>query len=609
MENVRDIKRHPEKVLNSLAKHSGNSDYRFERLYRNLFNEEMFYIAYQNIYANTGNMTEGTDGKTIDEMSLSRIERLIDALKNEAYQPRPARRTYIPKRNGKKRPLGIPSSDDKLVQEVIRMMLQAMYEGNFSHQSHGFRPFRSCQTALIQVQKVFTGTKWFIEGDIKGFFDNINHDIMINTLKERIDDDRFIRLIRKFLNAGYIEDWVFHNTYSGTPQGGIISPILANIYLDKFDKYVEEYIKSFDKGSYKRTERAEQKKIRKEIACLVKKLETEEDETNRNETFTEIRELRKQKFSIPYSNEMDDRFKRLKYVRYADDFLIGVIGSKEDCKQIKEDLKAFLYNKLQLELSDEKTLITHSETPAKFLGFEVAVERCNVPTRNKAGNLIRLHNKKVILNLPTRVIKEKLVYYNAVEFKLHNGHEVWKPKSRMRMRNIDDLEILTRYNSEIRGFYNFYCIANNVSKMHSFKYMMEYSMYKTFAGKHKSTVRKILRKYQRNKNFTVSYTNKKGESKSIIFYNKGFRKKSFPDGFDTDSLPNTNYTMGNTSLVDRLKARECELCGDSNDLEMHHVKRVKDLKGKKKWEILMIARRRKTLAVCHRCHRKIHNGE
>lgn len=225
--------RDPEKVLNSLAEHSKISDYKYERLYRILFNEEMFHVAYQNIYSKQGNMTKGTDGKTADQMNIPRIELLINTLKNESYQPHPARRVYIPKKNGKKRPLGIPSFDDKLVQEVIRMILEAIYEGYFEDSSHGFRPRRSCHTALTSIQKTYNGTKWFIEGDIKGFFDNISHEVLTNILKERVADERFIRLIRKFLNAGYMEDWKFHNTYSGTPQGGIISPILANIYLDK----------------------------------------------------------------------------------------------------------------------------------------------------------------------------------------------------------------------------------------------------------------------------------------------------------------------------------------------------------------------------------------
>lgn len=198
--------RNPENVLNSLQAHSAQSGYVFDRLYRNLFNREFFLQAYQNIYANQGNMTPGTDGKTIDAMSLERIDRLIETLKNESYQPKSSRRTYIPKKNGKLRPLGIPSFDDKLVQEVARMLLEAIYEGSFESASHGFRPNRSCHTALRMIQNRFVRCKWFVEGDIKGFFDNIDHDVMIGILRKRIKDERFLRLIRKFLNAGYMED-------------------------------------------------------------------------------------------------------------------------------------------------------------------------------------------------------------------------------------------------------------------------------------------------------------------------------------------------------------------------------------------------------------------
>ncbi len=243
-------------VLSGLSKHSSQVGYKYERLYRLLFNEEMYHTAYQRIYAKEGNMTKGTDGKTIDGMSLDRINEIINLLRTEEYQPKPAKRVYIPKKNGKLRPLGIPSFDDKLVQEVLRMILESIYEGQFEDCSHGFRPRRSCHTALIQVQRRFTGVNWFIEGDIKGFFDNINHNVLIDILKERISDERIIRLIRKFLNAGYIENWTYNNTYSGTPQGGIISPLLANIYLDKLDKYIIEYTENYNTGRIRKPNKA-----------------------------------------------------------------------------------------------------------------------------------------------------------------------------------------------------------------------------------------------------------------------------------------------------------------------------------------------------------------
>lgn len=600
--------RHPARVLNSLSKQSVDPNYKFERLYRNLFNEEMFYTAYQSIQAKPGNMTKGTDGRTIDGMSLPRINSIIDALKDESYQPKPSRRTYILKKNGKKRPLGIPSFDDKLVQEIIKMILEAIYEGTFENTSHGFRPKRSCQTALLQIQRTYTGTKWFIEGDIKGFFDNINHDVMISILKNRIADDRFIRLIRKFLNAGYIEEWQYHNTYSGTPQGGLVSPILANIYLDQFDKYVSEYIKTFDKGATRQREPGQAKR-KYDKRCLLKKLNVELDNETRASLTENIKAIEKVQFSHPQNNEMDGNYRRLKYIRYADDFLMGIIGSKKDCQQIKTDIKQYLNDKLKLELSDDKTLVTHGKRPAKFLGYKIYVRQSDQIKRNKLGIRRRAYGHKVVLEVPFELMREKLIGYKAMKLVNRNGHEVWKPQARTVLRNNDDLEILQRVNAEVRGFYNYYSIANNADKLHNYKYILEYSMYKTFASKYQSSVRKILKKYKRDNCFTVQYT-VKGVQKVRHFYNKGFKRKINLLEYNYDILPNIFYTMGRSSLIDRLKAEQCEVCGDTQNLQMHHIRKMKDIKeGKAAWEIRMTARRRKTIAVCAKCHRRIHNGE
>ena len=302
-------------VLNSLYKHCKDLDYKYERLYRILYNKDMYAVAYQRIAPKQGNMTAGTDGKTIDGMSIERIDRLIESLKDESYQPKPSRREYIPKKNGKMRPLGIPSIEDKLLQEVVRMILEAIYEGQFSDCSHGFRPQRSCHTAMEQISKSFCGAKWYIEGDIKGFFDNINHDVMIKILEKRIGDCRFIRLIRKFLNAGYIEDWQYFKSYDGTPQGGIISPILANIYLDQLDKYMEEYASKFDKGVRKEVSKLyrhyQRKKGRAKVA--LKKAKTAEE---RNEALRLVKMYDSLMMVTPAKNEGDTNYKRLKYVRY-----------------------------------------------------------------------------------------------------------------------------------------------------------------------------------------------------------------------------------------------------------------------------------------------------
>lgn len=599
--------RSPERVLNSLNEHCKDSSYKFERLYRLLFNEELFYVAYQKIASNGGSTTKGSDGRSIDGMSLARIETLIASLKDESYQPHPSRRVHIPKKNGKTRPLGIPAFEDKLVQEVVRMILEAIYEGHFETTSHGFRPKRSCHTALLHIQKTFNGAKWFIEGDIKGFFDNIDHDVLVGILRERISDDRFIRLIRKFLKAGYVEDWTFHNTYSGTPQGGIVSPILANIYLDKLDKYVKEYIQHFDKGT-KRRPGKESNNLANERKRTVRKLKKVKDGTEKAALVARLKAIEQERAAFPNGDEMDESYRRLKYIRYADDFILGVIGSKEEAQRIKEDIKSFLSASLALELSEEKTLITHTGKSAKFLGYEITVTRDNHQRRDVRGCLRRTYGKRVRLNVSMATLRDKLLEYGAMEIKLRNGKEVWKPKCRSGLIFNDDLEILDRYNRETVGFCNYYLIANNCVVLHNFRYIMEYSMYKTFAGKYRSTVRKINKKYRYNKLFTVKYE-QKGAIKSRTFYKTSFKRRTTAFNGSCDIEPYSIADVSRTNLTDRLKAEKCELCGATGKLIMHHVRNLKDLKGKESWERLMSARKRKTIALCPSCHRLRHLGK
>ena len=607
MDNVRDIMRSPERVLNSLNEHSKDSSYKFERLYRILFNEELFYVAYQKIASNGGSTTKGSDGRSIDGMSLARIETLIASLKDESYQPHPSRRVHIPKKNGKTRPLGIPAFEDKLVQEVVRMILEAIYEGHFETTSHGFRPKRSCHTALLHIQKTFSGAKWFIEGDIKGFFDNIDHDVLVGILRERISDDRFIRLIRKFLKAGYVEDWTFHNTYSGMPQGGIVSPILANIYLDKLDKYVKEYIRHFDMGT-KRRPGKESNDLANERKRTVRKLKKVKDGTEKAALVARLKAIEQERAAFPSGDEMDGSYRRLKYIRYADDFILGVIGSKEDALRIKEDIKSFLSESLALELSEEKTLITHTGKSAKFLGYEITVTRNNHQRRDVQGRLRRTYGKRVRLNVSMATLRDKLLEYGAMEIKLRNGKEIWKPKCRSGLIFNDDLEILDRYNRETVGFCNYYLIANNCVVLHNFRYIMEYSMYKTFAGKYRSTVRKINKKYRLNKLFTVKYE-QKGVIKSRTFYKTSFKRRTTAFNGSCDIEPYSIADVSRTNLTDRLKAEKCELCGATGKLIMHHVRNLKDLKGKESWKRLMSARKRKTIALCPSCHRLRHLGK
>ena len=601
--------RNPETILNSLSAHSNDVHYKYERLYRILFNEQMFYVAYQRIYAKPGNMTPGSNGKTIDGMSIERIGHLIAALKDESYMPIPARRVYIPKKNGKKRPLGIPSIEDKMVQEVVRLILEAIYEGHFENTSHGFRPRRSCQTALRSIQNLFTGANWFIEGDIKGFFDNIDHHILIDTLRERISDERFIRLIWKFLKAGYIEDFTFHNTYSGTPQGGTISPILANIYLDKFDKYMREYSESFDKGKKRRENPLHAKYSRKAIR-LRKAIRNTTDEGIKRELLSQLKDAEAMTRKVSASMAMDSTYKRLKYIRYADDFLIGVIGSKEDCAKMKEDFTIYMRDKLKLELSEEKTLITNAQESAKFLGYEISIRKSEAMKRNKQGWLKRPFSGRIMLTLPIATVQKKLLELKAMELRVINGKEIWYAMPRNYLTKEDPATICARYTTEIRGLYQYYRIADNISYAgNKFGYIMRYSFCKTLAKKLNSSTAKVIRKYKRDHDLAIPYQTKKGETKFRIFYNDGFAKQEPNKDATCDNLPNT-FVLPYPTIAERLMEHKCELCGATNVQTLtYQVRKLKGLNPNTEWHRIMIRAWRKTLVVCEHCNVKIHAND
>lgn len=604
--------RNPTDVLNSLSDKSKNPEYRFQRLYRNLYNPDFYLLAYKNIYANGGSMTPGVNGITIDGMSSQRIAKLIESLKDRSYQPNPARRTYIAKKNNpaKKRPLGIPSGDDKLVQEVIRMLLESIYEPNFSDASHGFRPQKSCHTALTKIQKTFTGAKWFVEGDIKACFDSFDHHVLIDILRKRIDDEAFISLMWKFLKAGYMEQWQYHMTYSGTPQGSGMSPILANIYLNELDRYMWEYKARFYKPT--RTANPAHRNMASKIFYYKAKNDKVWDDLSveeKKECARTLRQMRSEQRKLPTHPVQETSYKAIQYVRYADDFIVGVIGSHEDAKKLKQDLTAFLKEKLGLTLSTEKTKITNTAENARFLGYDISVSRSQDIKRLKNGKRQRVYSGVVQLRMPLEKWTAKLLEYGAIRIKKdESGKERWKTMPRGKLINRTDIEILSRYNSEIRGLYNYYAIAGNVSTLNHFSSRMKYSMLKTFGSKYRCKVRKIKERYVKNGEFTVAYKTKSGMKESV-YYHDGFRKKTEPALGQVDMLDIYKKYDKPNSLAIRLHTNKCELCGmDCDGLEMHQVRRLKDLNGEQEWERIMLQRRRKTLAVCPSCHIEIHNS-
>lgn len=590
-------------ILTKLQENSKkNHDEVFTRLYRYLLRPDIYYVAYQHLYSNKGAGTKGVTDDTADGFSEIYIENIIEALKNEMYQPKPVRRTYIKKSNGKMRPLGLPVFTDKLIQEAIRMILEAIYEPIFSDYSHGFRPARSCHTALAQIKKEFTGARWFIEGDIKGCFDNINHAVLVEIINQKIKDARFLKLIRSFLKAGYMEDWKYHETYSGCPQGGIISPILANIYLNESDRHVMKIKKEFDVATKARYTPEYTK-----LVGLRQRLHNKIKNSNgieREKLIEEYKTATAQMLKLP-AKQCDD--KKIKYVRYADDFLIAVNGNRQDCEKIKQELTEFISTTLKMELSQEKTLITHSNTPARFLGYDVRVRR-DQQIKPKGKFKTRSMNNKVELSIPFKDKIEKFLFSNGI-VKQRSDNGKLEPIHRPQLLNRTDLEIVTIYNAELRGICNYYGLASNFNKLIYFNYLMEYSCLKTLAGKHRSKVSKIRAMYKDGTGkWAVPYETKTGIKKMYFANYADCKGKKF-----TDIVPQTakNYSHDVTTLESRLKAKICEVCGctESDRYEIHHVNKVKNLKGKSEWEKIMIAKRRKTIVVCHKCHMAIHHGE
>jgi RNA-directed DNA polymerase len=591
------------KILENVKRNSSkNKDEVFTRLYRYMLRADLYYVAYQNLYANNGASTKGVNNDTADGFSEDKIAKIIESLANETYMPTPARRTYIKKTNGKMRPLGIPTFTDKLVQEVLRMILESVYEPVFLNCSHGFRPSRSCHTALQSLKKEFTGARWFVEGDIKRCFDNIDHQALVEIVNMKIKDARLVKLIYKMLKTGYIEDWLYQKTYSGTPQGGIISPLFANIYLHELDKFVERVAKDFYQPS--------EKKYTDEYTAIHNRMNHIKYRLNKasgvekEKLLAQLKSARAELLTTPAKLQTD---KKIKYIRYADDFIIGVNGSKSDCVLLKQRLTDFIATQLKMELSEEKTLITHSNKSARFLGYQIRVRRNGeIRPSGKDSFTQRTLNGTVELSIPFDDKIMEFMFCNGI-IKQVNG-EI-RPAHRNPLLHCTELEIMTTYNAELRGICNYYSMASNFYKLNYFAYLMEYSCLKTLAAKHNSGVAKIREQYKDGSGkWCIPYETKQGVKRCYFANYADCKRTKNPSDKVTNAA--TEHRLTRTTMESRLAAKICELCGstDAEHYEIHHVHKVKDLKGKELWEQMMIAKRRKTMVLCECCHKKIHSN-
>jgi len=562
-----------------------------ERLYRQLFNPQLYLLAYGRIYANHGAMTPGADGETTDGMSLAGIGRIIGALRHERYRFQPVKRAWIPKKNGKKRPLGLPSWSDKIVGEVIRLLLEAYYEPRFSGRSHGFRPGRGCHTALSDVAKTWTGTTWFIESDISDCFGSLDHEIMLSALAENIDDNRFLRLIKQMLKAGYLEDWEWNATLSGVPQGGVVSPVLSNIYLDRMDKFAETVlIPEYTRGQA----RARNPAYRRAESALRR--------ARKRGDRAAARELRQQLRSMPSLDPCDPGYRRLRYVRYADDALLGLTGPKAEAEQVKARLAAFLHDDLKLELSESKTLITHARTQrARFLGYEITTGHDD----RKVTRGFRRLNGTIQLHVPMAVIKAKCAPY------LIRG----KPASRPALKDRGDHAIISIYGAEYRGLVQYYLLAGDVWRLDRLEWVAKTSMLKTLAHRHRSTVTKMAAKHKaviatpHGPRRCFEARAERDGRKPLVARFGGIPLRRQRKAVLEDRQPGPGTTR-RKELITRLLAGRCEWCGQQATVEAHQVPKLADLtrpgQPQPAWAQLMARKRRKTLMVCTPCHDTIH---
>lgn len=588
-------------VLLGLLRERGKRGLPLTRIYRQLFNPHLYLTAYGRIYRNKGAMTPGVTEETADSMSLEKINTIIAAVRQERYQWQPARRTYILKKNGKKRPLGMPVWSDKLLAEVMRMILDAYFDGTFSDHSHGFRSERGCHTALQDISHNWKGTVWLIEGDIADCFGSLDHGLLLSTVGEHIQDGRFLGLVKKLLDAGYLEEWKLNKTLSGVPQGSILSPVLSNILLSKLDRFVETTLIP----RYTRGERRKPNKAYERLKVQARRLR----QKGQREA---ARKHRQQAQHLPSIETHDPGYRRLRYCRYADDFALAFIGPKEEAEEIKQQLRTFLLEELKLNLSEEKTLITHARSQAaKFLGYEITTLQSNSKQyRDKNGRKNRRINGNIGLRVPPTVVQEKCKRYLQKNRPIH----------RAELLNESDYTIVATYQLEYRGIVNYYRMAYNLHTLHQLKWVMEISLAKTLARKHQISVAKVHQKYKatldiQGKSYKGLQVTVPREGKKPLVATWG----GIPLIWDVNvSIEDPTQTRwgSRSELEKRLLAQVCEQCGATrmtDRIEVHHIRALKDLekytgREKPQWVQIMAARRRKTLVLCRTCHMDIQYG-
>jgi group II intron reverse transcriptase/maturase len=594
--------------LNSL-RHLSRQGKRINGLFRLLLSPLLWERAYLEIAPNRGALTRGATERTLDGFSLERVQTLIAQLQAGTYRFTPVRRVYLPKPNGKLRPLEIPTADDKLVQGVVKLLLELIYEPVFSPYSHGFRRNRSCHTALSNIQDTWLGMKWFVDIDVVGFFDNLTHDILLGLLRKRIDDERFLRLIAGMLKAGYVEDWTFHTTFSGTPQGGVASPILANVYLHELDEFLTALKTRFDRGKARAVHLPYQHlstaicQRRHLIDDLLAHGHTVKAEAEKER----VRELQKQRATLPARNAFDPQFRRLRFCRYADDFLLGIIGSKAEAEAIMQEVTTFLHEHLALTASPEKSKVSKASEGTVFLGYHI----CTV--NGGPTNRVRFKGRYTRARVASDRIHLLVPHERLVQFNRRKGYGDLSRLHAIHRRYLVDssvLEIILAYNAEMRGLANYYRLAYCAKyRLRKLYLLWQTSLLKTLSCKLRRSVNQIAQhlKVDGRLAYRIQPAGRK-ERIVEVFTLKHLHQLPALNAA-VDHLPQVMWTAARSDVLDRLHARECEYCGATDvPCEVHHVHRLRDVQGTPLWQQVAAARRRKRVVLCQACHTALHAG-
>jgi len=586
-----------------------------DNLYKDkICNPTKLIQAYELVSGNKGSNTKGIDSETLDSHSKDTIYNVSKSLKDHSFKFKPIRQVEIAKPNGGTRKLGIPSPRDKVIQKVMTMALEEIYEPKFLDSSHGFRPKRGTHSALKSATS-WNGTKWFVEGDISKCFDTLDHHILETLLKQEISSKPFIDLYWKAVKSHYINpvNKVEEFGSVGVPQGGVLSPILSNIYLHELDKFMQTKIEESKKSGPTSIENPYYKKVHTKISNMRQYFSptyrrnrslTKQQEQER---LKEILELEKVRAKLP--STIQGPGYRVYYVRYANDFLIGINGPRRIGEKLKQELQTFLLNKLKLTLNLEKTKLTRSDHGAYFLGAKLKchASRTNDQKRRtdsvtKTGRKVRARvpQGKIIALAPLEHLIRKLQSQGICKIRNLRKHEV-VPTRKTAWTNLNLVTIVQNYNNVWQGLLNYYSFAYNRCQLNWIQYLLHHSLACTFMNKLKlNSRRQVFKKYGK----TIQVKDESGKLvafklvKNLPRIGK-FSNKTLPSGSET-----FKYSLRTQSVFDKA----CKICGTKRNVEMHHRRPLKAHKTDNTLKGIQINQSRKQIPLCASCHQRVHNG-